>query len=150
MDTLQELIAVEEIRSVINEYARLVDLNRTREQADLFAADGVADYYGTDVEGRDAIAALLEPAVNRWLASCHTISNIQIDVTGTEEATSMCYVYAWHRVEPTGADDFEVRGQYHDQWTKTDAGWRIARRTFLTMAATPPRPDAPGIGRVSG
>ena len=39
--------------------------------------------------------------------------------------------------------------QYHDRWLKTDEGWRISYRKFLTMAATPPRPDAPGIGRIS-
>ena len=51
---------------------------------------------------------------------------------------------------PSGPeDDYEVRGQYHDRWLKTEEGWRISYRKFLTMAATPPRPDAPGIGRIS-
>lgn len=147
MDAVERLVAERDIASVIHEYARLVDLNRTAEQAMTFTEDGVADYYGADVVGRDAIAALLEPAVNRWIASTHTISNIQIDVRGPDTATSRCYVHAWHRVDESGAGDFEVRGQYHDEWRRTDEGWRIARRTFLTMAATPPRPDAPGIGR---
>lgn len=149
MDPTESLLAAHEITHVIHEYARLVDLNRTDEQAMCFTADGVADYYGTDVVGRNAIATLLGPAVDRWIASCHTISNIQIDLTSAATATSVCYVHAWHRVDPSGDGDFEVRGQYHDQWRRTGEGWRIARRTFLTMAATPPRTGAPGIGRAS-
>lgn len=148
MDAVTSLQAVHDITHVIHEYARLVDLNRTAEQAMCFTDDGVADYYGSDVVGRDAIAALLGPAVDRWIASCHTISNIQIELVSATSATSVCYVHAWHRVDPSGAGDFEVRGQYHDVWRVTAEGWRIARRTFLTMAGTPPRPDAPGIGRV--
>ena len=147
MDTTESLLAVHEITQVIHEYARLVDLNHTDEQAMCFTDDGVADYYGTDIVGRAAIAALLGPAVNRWIASCHTISNIQIVLADASTATSVCYVHAWHRVDPSGDGDFEVRGQYHDRWRRTDDGWRITRRTFLTMAATPPRPGAPGIGR---
>ena len=147
MDPIEELIAERDITRVIHEYARLVDLNRTDEQAQTFTEDGVADYYGSDVVGRRSIADLLRPAVNRWVASTHTISNIQIDVSGPDSATSVCYVYAWHRVDPSGEGDFEVRGQYHDHWRRTDEGWRIARRTFLTMAATPPRPDSPTIDR---
>ncbi|GIR35362.1 MAG: hypothetical protein CM15mP49_07470 [Actinomycetota bacterium] len=56
-------------------------------------------------------------------------------------------MHAWHRIDETGAGDYEVRGQYHDEWSLTQKGWRISKRTFLTMGATPPRPDAPTIGR---
>lgn len=147
MDAIVRLEAVEDIRRLIYEYARLADLNRPEEQAATFAPHGVADYGGNDITGPDAIAAAIKPALNAWVASCHTITNVQVEVLTENEAKAVCYLYAWRRVDPTGEGDYEVRGQYHDQLVRLEEGWRFARRTFLTMAASPPRLDVPLIDR---
>jgi hypothetical protein len=144
---IDRLEAVDEITRLIHRYARFADLNRPEDQAATFAADGVADYGGTDIVGPAAIAAAVAPALNEWVASCHTISNVEVDVTSDMAATAVCYLYAWRRVDVSGEGDYEVRGQYHDELIRTEDGWRFARRTFLTMAATPPRPDVPHIDR---
>ena len=147
MDEIERLAAIADITHLVYEYARFADLNRPEDQAATFASDGVADYAGSDIVGPAAIAAAVAPALNEWVASCHTISNVQVDVASPTSATAVCYLYAWRRIDPTGAGDYEVRGQYHDELVRTHEGWRFARRTFLTMAATPPRPDVPHIDR---
>tara|TARA_Y100000817_G_scaffold210101_1_gene164864 strand:- start:629 stop:1078 length:450 start_codon:yes stop_codon:yes gene_type:complete len=148
MEIHEEILAVQQITFMIFEQARLADQNLPDAQAACFIEDAVANYYGEDIHGRDQIYALLLPALNRWVASCHSISNVQITMHNATNASSISYVHAWHRVNADGADDYEVRGQYHDEWVYTEDGWRISKRTFLTMAATPPRPDAPSIGRL--
>ncbi len=146
MTDVDRLQAVHDISFVIHEYARLVDLNRVDEQVLCFAEDGIADYFGSDIVGREAIRELIKPAVNKWDAMTTAISNIQIEVSDATSASSVCYTHIWERNDD---GDVIVRGQYHDQWVKTPDGWKIQKRTFLVMGATPPRPDAPGVGRLS-
>ena len=147
MNSASRAEAVQSITYVLHEQARLADLNKPEEQVLCFTEDVVADYYGEPIHGRKAILELLTPALQRWIASSHSITNVQIEVLDAISAHSVSYVHAWHRISETGQDDYEVRGQYHDEWTLTAEGWRISKRTFLTMGASPPRPDAPSIGR---
>ena len=125
-------------------------MNLPEKQVECFTIDAAADYYGgTELVGRGAILEMLQEALTRFTATCHTLSNIEISFESPNTANSISYVQAWHRKPSGPEDDYEVRGQYHDRWLKTEEGWRISYRKFLTMAATPPRPDAPGIGRIS-
>jgi len=150
MSEIQELFDRQEIADVMHSYCRFVDLNLPEKQVECFTIDAAADYYGgTELVGRGAILEMLQEALTRFTATCHTLSNIEISFESPNTANSISYVQAWHRKPSGPEDDYEVRGQYHDRWLKTEEGWRISYRKFLTMAATPPRPDAPGIGRIS-
>jgi len=150
MSEIQELFDRQEITDAMHSYCRFVDLNLPEKQVECFTIDAVADYYGgTELVGRSAILEMLKEALTRFTATCHTLSNIEISFESPDAANSISYVQAWHRKPSGPEDDYEVRGQYHDRWLKTEEGWRISYRKFLTMAATPPRPDAPGIGRIS-
>tara|TARA_Y100001970_G_C14018614_1_gene742270 strand:- start:470 stop:922 length:453 start_codon:yes stop_codon:yes gene_type:complete len=150
MSEIQELVDRQEITDVMHSYCRFVDLNLPEKQVECFTIDAAADYYGgTELVGRGAILEMLQEALTRFIATCHTLSNIEISFESPNTANSISYVQAWHRKPSGPEDDYEVRGQYHDRWLKTEEGWRISYRKFLTMAATPPRPDAPGIGRIS-
>ena len=150
MSEIQELFDRQEITDVMHSYCRFVDLNLPEKQVECFTIDAAADYYGgTELVGRGAILEMLQEALTRFTATCHTLSNIEISFESPNTANSISYVQAWHRKLSGPEDDYEVRGQYHDRWLKTEEGWRISYRKFLTMAATPPRPDAPGIGRIS-
>jgi len=149
MSEIQELFDHQEITDVMHSYCRFVDLNLPEKQVERFTIDAIADYYGgVELVGRDAILEMLKKALTRFTATCHTLSNIEINFEDSDTANSVSYVQAWHRKPSGPEDDYEVRGQYHDRWSKTEEGWRISYRKFLTMAATPPRPDAPGIGRI--
>ena len=149
MSEIQELLDHQEITDVMHSYCRFVDLNLPEKQVECFTIGAIVDYYGgVELVGRDAILEMLKKALTRFTATCHTLSNIEINFEDSDTANSVSYVQAWHRKPSGPEDDYEVRGQYHDRWSKTEEGWRISYRKFLTMAATPPRPDAPGIGRI--
>ena len=150
MRDTKELFDRQEIIDVMHAYCRFVDWNIPERQVECFTSDAVADYYGgVELVGREEILGMLKKALSRFTATCHTLSNIEISFDGEDMAKSVSYVQAWHRKPSGPEDDYEVRGQYHDNWVRTDEGWRISYRKFLTMAATPPRPDAPGIGRIA-
>lgn len=58
----------------------------------------------------------------------HSMSNFLIDVAG-DQARSITYGQ-WRLVRfgCPGGDCWTSEGWYEDQWLRTDAGWRIARR----------------------
>ena len=61
MDPLRKVEAVQDITLMLHEQARLADLNRPDEQVLCFTEDVVADYYGEQLFGRDAIRIHIDP-----------------------------------------------------------------------------------------
>ena len=120
MSEIQELFDHQEITDVMHSYCRFVDLNLPEKQVECFTVDAIADYYGgVELVGRDAILEMLKKALTRFTATCHTLSNIEINFESSDTANSVSYVQAWHRKPSGPEDDYEVRGQYHDRWSKT-------------------------------
>ena len=54
-------------------------------------------------------------------------SNTQVVSSGDgpDAATSLCYLYAWHRYRAGG--ESELWGQYHHGFRRMPEGWRITR-----------------------
>ena len=115
MSEIQELFDRQEITDVMHSYCRFVDLNLPEKQVECFTIDAAADYYGgTELVGRGAILEMLQEALTRFTATCHTLSTIEISFESRNTANSISYVQAWHRKPSGPEDDYEVRGQYHD------------------------------------
>ena len=126
MNSASRAEAVQRITYMLHDQAGLTDLNKPEEQVLCFTEDVLADYYGEPIHGRKAILELLTPALQRWIASSHSITNVQIEVLDATSAHSVSYVHAWHRISEIGQDDYEVSRQYHDVLTLTADGWRIS------------------------
>jgi hypothetical protein len=150
-DVLQQLADRQEIIDGLHWYTRWVDLNRVDMQVQIFTEDARLTFYGDDgwIVGRDNIETVLTPSVARFEATHHYITNVEIDFDGADDATSLCYLEAWHR-PADGGDDYTLYAQYHDRWTRTADGWRMAERRLKT-AGTSSRPvggsPLEGIGR---
>lgn len=151
-DPVARLIEKDRIADVIHAYCYHFDRGEADEVIGLFTQDAVIDY-GPDVP---VMTGPLEfgPMIRRGLveffeATSHHISNLTIEFETGEEATSVCYLYAWHRYKGGGAES-ELWGQYHHAFRKTDAGWRISR-LVLKAAGTRDfhRKNMHPIGRVS-
>ena len=98
MSEIQELFDRQEITDVMHSYCRFVDLNLPEKQVECFTIDAIADYYGgVELVGRDAILEMLKKALTRFTATCHTLSNIEINFESSDMASSVSYVQAWHR-----------------------------------------------------
>jgi len=116
------------INELCNAYAFHFDRNEPVEVAGLFTDEATIDY-GPEFEpihGRDSIVGRISAGLDRvFEATSHHISNISVDFDGTDSATAIAYVYAWHRYRD-GAPDGHLWAQYHTRVRRTPAGWRFS------------------------
>jgi hypothetical protein len=73
---------------------------------------------------------------SRFLGSCgptqHLLGNVLIDVDG-DRARSSCYIRDMHQgLDGLSHLHLSTPGEYHDEWKRTEEGWRLAHRTKLT------------------
>ena len=148
--TLQDILDREQITALIHAYCFHFDRNEPNALAALFTPDARVDY-GPEAQlltGTEAIrAAVAKGLAETFAATSHHVSNISIRLESATVATSICYLYAWHRYH-SGAPDGELWAQYHHSFVRTEAGWRIQGLT-LKAAGTKDfhRQTMHGIGR---
>lgn len=132
---VEQIFSEAEIRRLIYDYAFHLDMNHTKELAELFVEDCVV-IYGPNfgAEGREAYAKTLEGVGSYFVATSHHVSNIVIDFTNQDEAKVRTILYAWHRYSRERPDSF-VWGQYHDEVVRIDGQWLFKRRELRTTGA---------------
>ena len=97
----------------------------------IFTADVAASYGGRELTGLDALTRWIRRFLDHCGPSQHLIGFVHVELS-EERATCETQVRVIHR----GAGDrmsltpYESIGSYHDELVRTDAGWRIASRTF--------------------
>jgi uncharacterized protein (TIGR02246 family) len=103
---LRDLLDRQAITALIHAYCYHFDRNEPDAVAALFAPEAVVDY-GPEVPeltGVEAIRAAVAAGLrDTFAATSHHVSNIDIRLEG-DRATSICYLYAWHRYR-SGAPD---------------------------------------------
>jgi hypothetical protein len=72
------------------------------------------------------------------------ITNSVVDVLDAENATGLCYLSLYRKLEAAGPEPAPLEGPaligvYHDTYRRTAQGWRIAHRSLSTTFR---RPDA--------
>lgn len=130
---VQQLIKAEEVRRLLFDYAFCLDMNHTKELAELFCEDCEVIYGpGFGAEGREAYAKTLEGVGSFFKATSHHVSNITIDFVSDDEVNVRSVVYAWHRYN-RDMPDSHLWGQYHDVIVReSDGQWRFKRRELRT------------------
>ncbi|MDP7067448.1 MAG: nuclear transport factor 2 family protein [Acidimicrobiales bacterium] len=129
---MDDVAAHAAITETILSYAEYVDAGDNQKWAQLFCKDAIFDE-GRSVQGRSAIEALLPKLLRLFTATSHHISNIRIDRTAPDRASSTSYVYAWHR--KLDGTDFEFWGRYVDELKFEDDSWRFASRKVEQFGA---------------
>lgn len=135
--SLEGLLDKAEITEAIHAYCYHFDRAEAGEVLSLFTADAVVDY-GPDVPTMTGLAEI-SPMIERGLAdffaaTSHHVSNITIRFDGPDAASSVCYLYAWHRYRD-GRANSELWGQYHHDFRRTPEGWKMSR-LLLCAAGT--------------
>lgn len=126
---LQHLLDRAAITDLIHAYCLHFDRNEPDALTALFAPDAIVDYGPAmpNLVGVSAIRAAVGAGLaNMFAATSHHVSNIMIRFDGSDAATSICYLYAWHRYR-SGAPDGELWAQYHHAFARLPEGWRITR-----------------------
>lgn len=127
--TLQELIDREAIAGLIRAYCFHFDRNEPDAVAAVFTEDAVVDYGPESrlLVGVSAIrTAVATGLANTFAATSHHVSNMEIRFTSPDTASSVCYLYAWHRYH-SGAPDGELWAQYHHDFVRDPQGWKMSR-----------------------
>jgi SnoaL-like domain len=141
--TVQAILDRQEIIDWIHAYCRWVDHNRPDEQVKMFTADCRTNFAaGEDgwVEGRDNVEQWIRSALQRYAATHHQVSNIEItfDPDG-DGAGARTYLHAVHRHVDETKPDFHLYAHYVDRWVRTAEGWRCSQRR-LEVSTTSGRP----------
>jgi hypothetical protein len=125
--SVDDLMAIEEIKRLKYKYVRCLDQKRWDEIAECFVPDAVASYGGGAwaFDGRDAIVEFLRSSMgSQQFLSAHRVGQPEIDVTGPDTAAG-----TWALMDLVLQLEFgvDIRGAafYEDTYVKVDGAWKI-------------------------
>lgn len=130
--SLQQLSDRMEIEDLITEYADAIDSGELDRLDQVFSSDAYIDYRamgGIDGSYKD-VKAFLAQALPAFKATQHMIANYQIRLQG-DQATGKIMCFNPMQLKPYKEEAqsvFFLGLWYLDQYVRTEAGWRIARR----------------------
>ncbi len=129
--SLQYLLDRLEIEDRVKLYAELIDRKRFDELESVFTPDAYIDYTASGgVAGSlDEIREYLRRSMGP-LRTQHLMSNVQCDIApdGRSAKTTVMLFNPLSYDTRQGARTFFIGLWYHDEWIKTDEGWRMTRR----------------------
>ncbi len=130
--SLQEISDRLEIQDLLFRYAELIDGKRFDELVDVFSEDAHVDYsaFGGSVGDRAETIAFLKKAMPLFPNTQHSNANIQIRVEGDRgTGRVMCFNPQEMTLPDGGTQVFLLGLWYVDEYVRTEAGWRIRRRS---------------------
>ncbi len=118
-----------EITDLLNRYATAQDTRDGELLASCFTDDATLEYDTSGIFGRADFVAHCAAGLAPMKATQHYVTNVVIIVDG-DHAHSTSYVLAQH----VRSDDvtFTLGGTYRDELVRTNDGWRITERRFVT------------------
>lgn len=121
-----------DISDVLLRYATGIDCRDWATFRTVFTDDCVLDYGEIgSFTGVDAITEFMEQSHAMAGHTMHRLTNMVIAVAG-DRATARTYVDGLI-LAPDNASGVNAVGIYDDDLTRTEFGWRIARRVFTTV-----------------
>ncbi|BBX46266.1 nuclear transport factor 2 family protein [Mycobacterium cookii] len=123
----------DEIVELTVRYATAIDSRQYSLLTTVFADDGHVDYgeIGQWTGGAE-VAEFMEAAHVGATHTMHRMTNQAVNING-DTATVRTYVDALILFEGGGVNPI---GYYDDHVVRTDAGWRISRRTYTSVRLT--------------
>jgi ketosteroid isomerase-like protein len=127
---VRELADRRAIEDVLVAYAHALDARDYARLRDCLAAD-VRVKYGVSpwLAGIEQVARFCADALGPLDATQHRMSSVEVKLA-RGRTHSQSYVCAEHLKD---GRRFTLGGRYLDRWTRTPAGWRIARRELAIL-----------------
>jgi len=138
MNALDQLVIQRSCERLVTLYTHYADFGSAERIAELFAEDGVWEA-GAEIrfEGQSAIAQMMQgrrDMVGR--RSRHVCTNLHVEVLDEDHARGLVYLslyrHDFETDETTNGPALETAptavGQYHDEFIRTEAGWRFQMR----------------------
>lgn len=133
------LLAKQEIRDALARYCRAMDRRDEALAAELWHADGTADYGADIFQGSGAgFAAWVTEVHGGFERHSHQITNVLIELSGPgaagNTAVSEAYVTVVLRTAPGPGGvvtQITSRGRYLDHWAWRDDRWAVMARQYV-------------------
>jgi SnoaL-like domain len=125
-DSLETLLAKQEITEVLYRYCHAVDRMDADLGSKIWHPDGEAHYEGIFEGTGRAFMDWCFQGMALMEGVSHQLTNVLIHVDG-ETASSESYVHACER---TAGNDIIVYGRYSDIWSRRAGEWRIDNRVY--------------------
>ena len=135
MSSADDVMAIHRICAL---YSHVMDERDWAHLTDVYAPDGVLDLSPIglgEIAGVQAIAAFLGNDKPLSISSTNFVTDLE---PGGDRATGRC---KWTSIR---ADGTIAAGCYRDEYVRTQAGWRIARRAPVRLAQVTAEPVEPG------
>ena len=130
-ERLNAIIDKFEIQELLTAYAHAIDSCALEELDDLFTEGAEIDYTATGgIKGSlEDIKPFLRSALPMFKATQHFVTNPLIVLSG-DSATSRSLLFNTMTMEQdSGLQTLLIGAWYNDELVRTDAGWRIAKRS---------------------
>ena len=130
--TIEELLEIEEIRTLRSKWGHFYDGGDIPNLVDLFTDDAVLEFserYGGHWVGKENIRAnytKYAPPDKPAYGSLHAGTNSWITLTGPDEAKGRWYLLDFN-TRPGIENPLAIFGVYDDDYRKVDGVWKIAR-----------------------
>ena len=142
---LSVLEAKEEIRNLLQEYRRTLDVRDMRAFAALFASNGSWAGASGEATGPDAIYAMLTAALPEnppWPGATlwHLITDPRIVVDGSRATAESLWMHV--RRDEGDTPLLPTLGLYEDELVLEGGSWRFLRRSVTRLVPRDPRSEA--------
>jgi hypothetical protein len=133
---------IEEIKQLKARHCRLVDTKDWTAWAETCLTDDFhLDSAGGVQDGRDVVVASVSGALDD-ASTVHHVYTPEITLTGPDTATGVWPMEDWIRLTMNGnAVAFHGFGHYHEEYVRTDTGWRIKSSVQTRLRIDPIEPD---------
>jgi len=125
----------EQIRNVLNNYARACDMRDWKLFEDVFIPEVIFNYGGEySASGRDKLVKMIRHSLGGCGPTQHLLGNFSIRVND-DSASCHCYVRAFHvGLGQRKGEIYEALGEYRDTLVKKEGVWKISERKFLFIS----------------
>jgi hypothetical protein len=123
-----------ELLALVNEYAWLVDHARARKLDRIFSGEAELSIRGTAYRGPDGLTADAGWREQRsGRKTHHQVTNVRLEVVDRDHVTGTAGLVL-HVVKSGSRGTYvDLVGEYHDEFVRTDSGWRIGRRRLVQL-----------------
>ena len=141
MDKLQQLLDLEEIRALKNQYsygANIIDgkAGDLDMFAGLYVADATFDVGMGVAHGPAEIKAMMEQLTTQWHAAMHYMLNPLVELDGDRATAVVTGLFAFTREE--GGTPIWLSNIYNDSFVRTPDGWRFQSVKVVQTAFVDP------------
>jgi 3-phenylpropionate/cinnamic acid dioxygenase small subunit len=121
------------IQLLVTEYAWLLDHQRWQDVADLCTEDAVLHIRGREIVGRQGLGEWAEyRARKKNRRTQHQMTLLRLTAVSKDEVHGSAALVL-HTAKAGGGTYIDLVGEYHDEYVRSEDGWRFSRRRLVKL-----------------